>query len=889
MQQLIHHSRRRWLGLLLLILLLAPLAASRAGAQPGDDPWSAPVNLSRSGAATDPLAVVDAAGALHVLWREDAINRFVYTRGQNGEWTRPLPVETPFATKRYLTEEELRSDPPTPLYTPLLVADRSGRIHAFWRDDENVFYYSQVPAAEFGNFAAWTPRQEMAEAATAWTAVVDNTDTLHLAYVRPLDTDAAPAGVYYQRTAVATPSWSGPRNLYGSAYFRALPPEEANLQLAATDDGGVWAGWDLPPLEQVYVIGSRDRGETWGDLTRVDRRREEDSFSAVGPSQLRLAAGANTLHVLWQAGHDGAACNLYHQWTADGATWSERRALEDLGCPEMTQWLSLDGQLLLLTAGAGGGVGLTVWDGARWSETQAQPGVLVSFTDPDTFRTVEVGCRQAAVAGRRLSLVGCDAGETGEDVWLQERTLGDLSAWFAPPPRWSAAAPLAATGGAVSSLTALADAARVHAFWTQSDSAAVLYARYESDRWSSPAPVLTSPEGRATQPAVTLSAADRLLATWTDSRSGLLYFSQADAARAASAAEWSEPLPLPLPRPGAGASDVLDNRAGRFTVAYALPINEGRGIYVTHATDEGETWSEPLLAVDATAADWPLVDHPRLAVTLYDRLHLLFRRGAFDSDAQALYYVRSKDGGQTWSDPEQVQTGTGQEGSVIWHAIVGIGERVVHRVWQTQESGRTTLWHQVSVDDGLTWSRAATVSGGLAAGAAGGPAALTVDANGRLHLLQTVGATLQNWTWDGERWVADDESVALDEETTTTALAAALSPDGPLTAVFAARPVAGAADTLFYTRGAVEPLTEPPPPLPTLTPTPPPTPAPTATPLPQPTPTVAFPVDRDGGPASQLGLPGSVATPFQIALGVLPALLIVAISFAVGVRIVRKR
>lgn len=866
------------------------VTVTMAVAQPDYDDWSAPINLSRSGAAIDPLLVVDSSSVLHVLWLETAINRFVYSRGRDDQWQRPLPVELPFATLRY--EEEVREGAVAPLFIPKLIADGNGRIHAFWLDDEQTLFHSQVAATQFDNFESWSVRQAVADSVLEMAATVDGSNRVHLTTIRFLDTSTAPAGIYYQSAdGGETQTWTGARNLYDSAYFRALSAEQANLQIATTDNGRVLVGWDVPSLEQLFVTASANQGQTWREPIQVDRRQEDDSSSAVGPSKLRLAADGDVFHLLWQAGHNGSSCDLYHQRSVDGGTsWQESTTLENVvGCSENMQWLSTASLLLLMTSSSNG-LGLTAWNAAesRWSERQPQSTSLVSFNDPETFRTVDFGCQQVTLTGNSdFIVVGCDESETGEDIWLQQRPLGELAEWFAAPPIWSESVPITNLSGEVTFLASVADEdGRVHALWTQRDARAIQYARWENERWSSAAPVITSPGGNAAHPAVTLGSNGRLLAVWPESQTGLLYFSQADVARASSAAEWSKPRLLPAARPGVGAAAIVDNLGGRNFVAYALPVNEGRGIYVTQSSD-GEDWTEPLLAVDAAAAGWSQVDNPRLAVTNYEHLHLLWTRGNVigDGDRQRLYYARSDDGGQSWSEPAEVKSGTQQAAPVIWSQIVGLGERVVHRVWQTEDNGRFTVWHQMSVDDGLTWSRAGSVSGGLVNNAESGPVALTVDGNGRLYLLQTAAGSLQQWVWQDERWQAG-ESAELIANAAPSALAAARVPNGSLAVIYAASHDEAAANGLYFTTGAVNFAPATAPTLPTLTPTPIPTPLPTATPPPDLQPTVVFPTTREDDISAQLGLPSG--TTFLIFLGAIPALIIVGAGFFMGLKRVRR-
>jgi hypothetical protein len=120
---------------------------------------------------------------------------------------------------------------------------------------------------------------------------------------------------------------------------------------------------------------------------------------------------------------------------------------------------------------------------------------------------------------------------------------------------------------------------------------------------------------------------------------------------------------------------------------------------------------------------------------------------------EALYYARSVDNGDTWSDPVLVVNGP-----VTWSRILGFGDNVIHIVWQEFRSGRPVIRHQFSQDSGVSWSPIATISN--FENALGHPS-ITIDPVGQLHIIQILNEIgdeldLKHWVWDGERWITSD-------------------------------------------------------------------------------------------------------------------------------------
>jgi hypothetical protein len=833
---------------LVKILIVSPLIASllvalnvsataRAYGEPANTEWTAPVNLSQSGAATKPRLIVDSSGTIHLIW-SDSFAGFVYRHGRGERWSEPVAVAFPFSDSGLV-----------------LAIDHNDLLHALWRDLEGALLYSSVAVVQATDPAAWSVAQTVATAALRADLVADAPGNLHLSYIRPLATEDEPAGVYYRRSNDDGTSWSEPVLLYQSAYFRSLSMEQSHIQIATAVTGHVFVVWDNPALDRVFFIKSTNGGQSWASPWEIDRRDAGDSGEAIGPSQILVRASEHDVHLMWRAGHSGRHCGQYHQWSSDGgASWQPRRLFDAVpGCPEAISLLVRGGRRLLLLASFQTDRYLAAWDNGQWSWSDWQlQSMLSGLLDPDTYRPIELACQQLALPGDgRLYLVGCGTGSSS-DIWLTTRLLGTTADWFPPPPIWQAPLVVAESEAEIDQHMLVADpVGRLHLFWTEIGTSLINYSRFDNGHWSRPQVVLRSPLGDAVDVNLAVGSEGRLSVTWRDSYSGELYFSQVDADRAFFPMDWLAPQPLPWLQPAINSLDMLVVPDGRIYVAYTVVLNEWRGVYMARSENNGQSWTEPLLIFDAAMAGWDMVGKPRLAATGDDELHITWNRYSLPPAADALniYYARSSDGGESWSAPQVVV-----ERVSTWNDLIGIGERTVHRLWQENRDGFGLLWHETSFDNGLTWNLPVTISG-IPAGET--LPALAIDRAGRMQLLQISGTLLQHWTWDGSRWLRQ-EIVALDKigATSSSLLAAAVPVDGDLTVVYTAVPagVPGGPvreQLLFSARPLDYPL-EKPTPLPTLTATPQPMPTSTLTPTSTPPATVAFPVTSAEGAGANL-------------------------------------
>jgi hypothetical protein len=374
------------------------------------------------------------------------------------------------------------------------------------------------------------------------------------------------------------------------------------------------------------------------------------------------------------------------------------------------------------------------------------------------------------------------------------------------------------------------------------------------------------------------------MVAWSDSKEEEIFFSEVPVADAAVGVNWLEPQLLTENVTSARSPSLAVATDNTIYVAYVVPLNEERGIYMVQSHDDGRTWSEPSVIFDGAAAGWSMLAKPELTLGEDGRLHALWARTslAAQGEPEALYYASSTDGGATWSEPVLAV-----EAPVVQHAIATVGSRTIYLVWLENDNGRLTLTYSESTDAGLSWSHAALISGYEEDAA---PFGALVDWSGRMHLLQLEGSTLHHWMRQGAEWT-EGETLTLDRDVSVTGapLAVVTNADGALFVGYIGRYVNAETnneeDALFVTSRSLTYPAEQPTPQPTLTPTPEPSPTPAATATPAPTATASFaPLSSTDGSRP---LTGTNSLVVRLATGIIPALLLVLVIFGVGVWAVR--
>jgi hypothetical protein len=849
--------------------------------------WAVPTNLSRSGATSDPRIIVDSNGLFHVIWKDD-VDGFIYAQGNGVEWSQPVPLELPFGTRIYYPD--LSETEETPYFIPTLAADLDGNIHAFWIDDENGLYYSSVDSAEFATFSSWRTRQNLGASALNLDVALDSSGVLHLAYLRPLETEDAPPGIYYRQSADNGGEWSAAASLYQSRYFHAITADETNINLVTTTSGEttrVIIAWDNRSLGQVFAARSPDGGLTWEQPMRIDGRELEDTTEAVNPGQIALGALEDEVVMVWQAGHDGEICAHYYISSSDGGqTWEPRQRIEKpRGCHRTNQFLATEDGYIVLLALVEEVVGirghLLAWDGQRWSDPQEQ-SVLTSFQNPETYQQIDFQCHQSNfISPVSLFVVGCD-GNTGKDIWLTQRAIRNVDNWFAPPPLWQPPSLVGFQPGSISSLNLLSDAdGLLHAIWTRENVAEIFYSIQNNIFWSEPVPVQRALEGNSGQASAALDNNGHLLVAWSGISSGQIYFSSAETGRALAPADWSPTQVVSEPGLAAQSPKIIVAPSGVIYIIYSVPLNEERGLYLVRSDNGGESWTPTIQVFDGVAAGWAIVGRPQLTQTADGTLHILLThfQNPDEKHPLAIFYSRSEDLGESWSAPILMA-----EQPVTRGEVFGFGSQTLQRLWFDEGNSGFDVWSDLSIDGGRSWDSPSSATG---FGQIDNPIVVTADPAGRLHVLGVNGNNLQHWMWENNRWNIEPEaSLTTDAPGAIYNLGATIATNGNLAVVFA---VDGDEGGLYYTGRPLE--------LPAVLPTPVPEPVQTAEPTtppatpteepPSPTPTATRPATPTPGTIPASPPDAQDNSILNIALSFLPALILVGVAFYFGLRSMR--
>ena len=176
--------------------------------------------------------------------------------------------------------------------------------------------------------------------------------------------------------------------------------------------------------------------------------------------------------------------------------------------------------------------------------------------------------------------------------------------------------------------------------------------------------IARSPQGDVTGFDVA-SSAGRLFLVWADDASGM-FFSQANIADSYS---WSAIQALSHPQEAAVSPSILSDEDGKISIAFAVQLNEPRGVYLLQS---------PISGLRGLMPGGFLMGPPRIGKWLMNlswkgttngQMHLLWTHRSLPPEGvtRGLAYIRSDDQGQNWSEANMIF-----EGQVPWSRLIGL-------------------------------------------------------------------------------------------------------------------------------------------------------------------------------------------------------------------------
>lgn len=677
---------------LVLVLGAASLGAPVQGQQP-ESPWSAPVNLSASGAASQPFIAAH-AGALQVFWW-DQFEGLTMSTLSAGAWSPPRFVPIPA-----LPKEKDPQDKPGTAAMPTLVTDAAGTVHALWVGpaDQDTELEPLLHSSVAIGASDWLTPTVVAESASVFEVSAAPDGAVLVAYVRPSDTPERPAG-YYVQALSPDAGWGTAALVSATRYARLLTPEETVLRVLQSNDGGRHLVWEDPRT------GRATYAHTSGGIWTSPEPLALPEDYARAPRLASLANGA--LLRLYEAGPTGFCRLLLQRSPAldspasklPGFTWgAPQRVLAELQrCPGGAErFWTAQSQLLWMWGLDTGQLTVAGYDatgsqaaGDGWSTPRA---LDLKLRNPEDASWLYWSQLDAQVQGDSLHIAGIDA--AGGDVWFASSVLSALDIAFGATSPWSA--PAMPAEGADGSAPAIAvdPTGDIHMVWLQAAAdtgeTTLLYANVS--RGSRAIAVSTVPADELLrQPCLLADEAGLLHLAWSGENAGQIVYARARVAEAGSAG-WSEPRVVSAEAPSAAWPQLAADAVGRLYLLYVIPTNEGRGVYLARSLDGGATWSMPTNVFDAWGYGWVGVDRPTLAVSPNGQVHLAWVNVGVAAN-QGIYYAQAEwaereglaDGGFfIWNEPRQMT-----EPGYDWPRLALIGDRL-HLVYAGLSDG--ALW-----------------------------------------------------------------------------------------------------------------------------------------------------------------------------------------------------
>jgi hypothetical protein len=312
-------------------------------------------------------------------------------------------------------------------------------------------------------------------------------------------------------------------------------------------------------------------------------------------------------------------------------------------------------------------------------------------------------------------------------------------------------------------------------------SSSIYYGGWHSGRLIGPFKIIQNLPGHVSNLSVSTGPEDQISMIWNGGQFGEIFFSSTSRQEAPSARGWLDPEMIVSPGTSASASNLIVDAEGSFMLAYAIPANEDKGIYILNSPTDGFSWDELSNLPLSLDAECPLVQDPKILDAAPGKLHVVWTCATLPGGVGpfSLNHAVLDTRTLSWTDP-----GVVVEASVRWSQLVQEGDGGVHLVWEEFQADRTRTRHSIFQSETGLWSEPRVVFSQRGQEV---HTSLSVDQSGRLHIVQVstpeFQPRLEHRTWNGLAWVSED-SFPPRLNGAATSLSTNITSDGDLIAIF---------------------------------------------------------------------------------------------------------
>ncbi len=629
------------------------------GSSNGQESFSPPENLSRSGAASQPRIVSSTDGILQAFWI-DKFDGLMSSINIEGTWSVPIySAIQPF----------LRFNDARPMSEmPFFIEDSFGRVHAFFYGDEDIYtgirplLHSQTLIGS----VQWSLPQVIAESAVEFDVDTSPEGDINIAYIRTLNTEVAPSGLYFKRYPAESTGWSAPSLVYPSIYYRLFTKDNAWVRISDGGTGIVHVVWQDPFQGISYYNKTIDSGISWSEPEAIGDLSE-------GAFHPRIFSALTTNLRNWESSPE--LCSLFQQInsvenlessTQQLFSWSDPlQIFPGLdNCPVGDKFYASpsDNSILWIWGQGTQILSISQWSSEQKSWTDVKDLSFI-FNESENEPQIVLDDLHVTFNGEKLSVVGTDT--IKGEIWSTELLVNLDDVTLAPPSPWISMQSILSDdqtdidAAEISSPRVEMDSNGIaHIIWSQTSSLSpngisINYSRWDGSTLTPPVELFTNAQNEGYhQYDLFTDLENNLHTAWVSGLEGGIIYSKAASDSAGTPSGWlpeqklTEIGPTSSPKLGMGVN-------GELYLFYTIPVNEDRGVYFTLSTDKGSTWSPPTQIVDGVMAGWEVIDRPTFLISSGGTIHVAGVYGPLAESGfpQGIFYTRSIEGGQTWTDP----------------------------------------------------------------------------------------------------------------------------------------------------------------------------------------------------------------------------------------------